>query len=108
MTDPRLLRKGSDAPLRDFAGIDSLSDSLDDVSMKTFAIKELLADFSRILRRVTAGEEVIIKRVGTPVARLVPVEPLTVRDLGIDAGLFSVPDDFNDPIAGNESDLFDC
>jgi len=40
------------------------------------------ADFSRILRRVAACEEVLIKHAGTPVARLIPVEPHTLRDLG--------------------------
>jgi len=75
--------------------------------MKTFAIKELLADFSRLMRRVSAGEEVIIKRAGTPVARLVPVEPRTLRALGLDTGAFTVPDDFNDPITEDGSDLFD-
>ncbi len=75
--------------------------------MKVFSLKEMQADFSRLLRRVTAGEEVLIKRAGTPVARLVPVEPRTLRDLGIDAGKFTVPDHFNDPITENGSDVFD-
>ncbi len=74
--------------------------------MKVFSIKEMKADFSRLLRRVTAGEEVLIKRAGTPVARLVPVEPRTLRVLGIDAGKFTVPDDFNNPITEDGSDLF--
>ena len=75
--------------------------------MKVFSISEMLANFSRLMRRVSAGEEVTVKRAGAPVARLVPVEPLTVRVLGIDAGSFTVPEDFNDPITGTESDLFD-
>ncbi len=44
------------------------------------------ADFSRLLRRVTAGEEVTINRAGTWVARLVPVEPLTLRVLASTPG----------------------
>ncbi|MFV1963350.1 MAG: type II toxin-antitoxin system Phd/YefM family antitoxin [Acidimicrobiia bacterium] len=74
--------------------------------MKVFSINEMKADFSRLLRRVTAGEEVLIKRAGTPVARLVPVEPRALRVLGIDAGKFTVPDDFNNPITEDGSDLF--
>jgi len=65
--------------------------------MKAFSIKEMLADFSRLLRRVTAGKEVIIKRAGTPVAGLVPVEPRTLRVLGTDVGVFTVLDGFNVP-----------
>ncbi len=75
--------------------------------MKVFSISETLTNFSRLMRRVSAGEEVLIKRAGVPVAKLVPVEPLTVRDLGIDAGAFTVLDDFNDPITEDGSDLFD-
>jgi len=37
-------------------------------------IRELRADLSRWLRRVRAGEEVVITDRGTPIARLVPVD----------------------------------
>jgi len=86
--------------------IDSAPSSPHDVPMKAFSVKELQANFSRLMRRVTAGEEVIIKRAGTPVARLAPVEPLTLRVLGIDGGVFTVPDGFNDPVTEDGSDPF--
>lgn len=53
---------------------------------------------SRLLKRVAAGEEVIIARAGKPVARLVPVERAGRRALGTDRGLFEVPEDFDAPL----------
>ncbi len=51
---------------------------------------------SRLLQRVAEGEEVTIARAGTPVARLVPVEPkMSQRPLGIDRGRIWIADDSN-------------
>lgn len=55
--------------------------------------------FSQLVRRVMAGEEVIIARAGRPVARLIPYRPAGAdRIAGLDAGLFTVPDDFDAPL----------
>lgn len=60
---------------------------------------EAKTHFSQLVRRVLAGEEVIIARAGRPVARLVPYHPDEVnRVAGRDAGLFTVPDDFDAPL----------
>lgn len=53
---------------------------------------------SRLLRRVAAGEEIVIARAGVPVAKLVPVERRPERRFGIDRGLFEVPEDFDTPL----------
>jgi prevent-host-death family protein len=53
---------------------------------------------SRLLRRVAAGEEIVIARAGVPVARLVPVEHRPARRFGIDRGRFEVPEDFDAPL----------
>jgi prevent-host-death family protein len=37
-------------------------------------IRELRADLSRWLRRVRAGDEIVVTDRGTPIARLVPVD----------------------------------
>lgn len=59
---------------------------------------EAKTNLSKLLRRVAAGEEIIIHRSGEPVAKLVPVHPPTRRPLGQDAGVFVVPDDFHAPL----------
>jgi prevent-host-death family protein len=54
--------------------------------------------FSRLVDRAAAGETIIIAKAGTPVARLVPLEPLTLdgpRRTGFLVGMYTVPDDFD-------------
>jgi prevent-host-death family protein len=65
---------------------------------KTVNIHEAKTHLSRLVRRAQSGEEIIISRGGTPVARLVAVEPDHGRALGRDRGRFTVPDDFNDAL----------
>ena len=51
---------------------------------------------SKLVARVAEGEEVVITRAGKPVAKLVPLEELKrPRPLGLDAGRYKVPDDFD-------------
>jgi len=64
--------------------------------MSSIGIYEAKKHFSKLLRRAAAGEEVIITRSGNPVIRLVPVSYDRERLLGIDAGEFEIPDDFDD------------
>jgi prevent-host-death family protein len=53
---------------------------------------------SKLLERVAVGEEVIIAKAGTPVAKLVPFDKqLKTRVFGSAKGEFTVPDDFNEP-----------
>ncbi len=67
--------------------------SLDEVN-----VHDAKTHLSRLLRRVAAGEEIVIARAGVPVARLVPVEERRKRVFGIDKGVFQVPDDFDAPL----------
>jgi prevent-host-death family protein len=62
-------------------------------------VHEAKTQFSRLLKRVAAGEEITIARAGIPVARLVPISPAPQRLLGLDEGLFEVPEDFDAPLA---------
>lgn len=66
--------------------------------MVTVGVHEAKTTLSELLRRVAAGEEVIITRGGDPIARLVPVQRASPRVLGQDRALFEVPDDFNSPL----------
>jgi prevent-host-death family protein len=67
--------------------------------MKAVNIHEAKTHFSRLLRRVAAGEEITIANRGTPVALLVPVPDMqTGRKLGMLRGKFVVPDDFDAPL----------
>lgn len=67
--------------------------------MLTVNIHEAKTQFSKLIARVEAGEEIVIARDGTPVARVVAVrKAIAKRVPGRDRGLFSVPADFDAPL----------
>jgi prevent-host-death family protein len=64
--------------------------------------------FSRLLRRVAAGEEITIANRGVPVARLVPIPADQVaRKLGIFRNQMTIPDDFDAPLSEDVLKLFE-
>jgi len=58
-------------------------------------VHQAKTQLSQLLRRVAAGEEIIIARGGKPVAKLIPIAGAGSRVLGCDQGRFTVPEDFN-------------
>jgi prevent-host-death family protein len=70
-------------------------------------IHEAKTHLSRLLERVAMGEEIVIAKAGTPVAKLVPVASAR-RKFKFDSakGEFVVPDDFNEPLPKEIEDLF--
>jgi prevent-host-death family protein len=75
--------------------------------MKTVNTHEAKTHLSRLLKRVAAGEEIVISRAGEPIARLVPFVKATPRELGVDAGRFTVPEDFDAPLPDAVLDAFE-
>lgn len=69
-------------------------------------VHEAKTHLSQLLRRVMAGEEVVISRGGRAVARLVPAAPARQRQIGRDRGLFKVPDEFHAPLPDDLLDAF--
>ncbi len=71
-------------------------------------IHEAKTHLSRLLVRVAAGEEIIISKAGKPLARLLPYHsPFEKRPLGLDCGVFNVPEDFNAPLPPEVLDAFE-
>jgi prevent-host-death family protein len=60
-------------------------------------IHEAKTHFSKLLARVSTGEEIVIAKAGKPVARLLPILPATSkrRVPGIDKGKIWMAKDFN-------------
>jgi prevent-host-death family protein len=70
-------------------------------------VHEAKTHFSRLLERVAMGEEIVIAKAGTPVAKLVPLKSARPKfKFGSAKGEFVVPDDFNDPLPKEIEDLF--
>ncbi len=71
--------------------------------MVTVNVGEAKAQLSRLIAQVEAGEEVIIARNGTPVARLVRVrKPRGTPQFGSMKGLIEIDDSFFDPLPDEE------
>lgn len=69
------------------------------IPLMTVNMHEAKTHFSKLIRRVLEGEEIVIARAGKPVARLVPVQrDAGDRAPGILKGLIHMSDDFDDPL----------
>ena len=65
----------------------------------TVNIHEAKTNLSRLLRRVSAGEEIVIAKAGRPIARLVPVMQKPARRVpGSAAGQVIIAPDFDAPL----------
>ena len=74
----------------------------------TMTVHEAQTDFSRLLVRVSQGEEVIIAQGGQPVARVVPVTKAPARRRpGSAAGQVIIHPDFDTPLPADVLDAFE-
>jgi prevent-host-death family protein len=88
--------------------MDLVSDLVYDDGMDHVGVHEAKTHFSKLLKRVEAGEEITITRSGEVVARLVPpVEPKRGLVLGTARGEVWIADDFDDPLDDELLDLFE-
>jgi antitoxin (DNA-binding transcriptional repressor) of toxin-antitoxin stability system len=64
------------------------------------SIDEIERDLAAYLKRVEAGETLVIVRAGQPVVEMKPITPDVgeLRPFGLCAGEFVVPDDFDAPL----------
>ncbi len=68
--------------------------------MSTVTIHDAKTNLSKLIARVEAGEEIVIARGKTPVARLTPVRaPPAARRFGALKGIISVGPDFFEPLS---------
>lgn len=74
----------------------------------TVNVHEAKTHLSKLLARVSGGEEVIIAKAGKPVARLVPIESRPPRRLaGSAAGKVIIAPDFHAPLPEDELEVFE-
>ena len=64
--------------------------------MTMVGVHEAKTQLSQLLRRVAAGEEVIICNGGKPAARLVAIAPDAPQRVGLFRGAITLSDDFDD------------
>jgi prevent-host-death family protein len=63
--------------------------------MTRVGVHEAKTNLSSLLRRVAAGEEIVITNGGEPAARLLPIVAAGKQRIGLFSGQFTVPDDFD-------------
>ncbi len=64
-----------------------------------YNIHEAKTHFSKLIEKARLGEEVIVAKAGKPVVKIVPVNaPNKQRQPGSARGMFSMGDDFDDPL----------
>ena len=73
--------------------------------MTLVKVQHAKTHLSALLAAVERGEEVIIARGSTPVAKLVPFSRAAERDLGFVA--YTVPDEFFEPLSDDELDAWE-
>ncbi len=61
-------------------------------------IHDAKTQFSKLVERAEAGEEIVIARAGKPVARLGPLPASHPREPGGAEGMIVMHDDFDDPL----------
>jgi prevent-host-death family protein len=75
--------------------------------MATISVYNARAEFSRLIERALAGEEIVITRRGKPAVRLVPVEEARQpRRPGALKGKLKLPESFFDPLPDDIIDAF--
>ncbi len=77
---------------------------------KTFNVHEAKTQFSKLVDRAHAGEEIIVAKAGVPYAKLVPIEPV-VKAKRVPGGwkeLGAIPDSvWFDPLPEDELELWE-
>jgi prevent-host-death family protein len=68
--------------------------------MKRASVGEAKTHFSALIKRAESGEEIVVTRSGTPVARILPINGAKERFFANDEGLGFVADDFDEPLPG--------
>jgi prevent-host-death family protein len=78
--------------------------------MTTVNVHAAKTNFSRLVDRAAAGEEIIIAKAGEPVAKLVPLSAPSreKRRLGLLAGRAVIPPDFDQPLPDEVLDDFEA
>lgn len=75
---------------------------------ETVTIHKAKTTLSQLVARAEAGEEIVIARGGTPVAKLVPIEPRKPkRVFGSMKGKIALDDSFFEPLPDDELRLWE-
>ncbi len=69
--------------------------------MKAVNIHDAKTQFSKLVERVSEGEEIVIAKAGKPVIKMVPLTHKKTIRLGLLKGKIKIAKDFDDPLPEN-------
>ncbi|CAN5684706.1 type II toxin-antitoxin system prevent-host-death family antitoxin [soil metagenome] len=75
--------------------------------MSVYTVHKAKTHFSKLVKEVENGGEVVISRGPVAVAKLVPLEPFVIRKFGVLKGKFAVPPSFFEPLPRAELDAWE-
>lgn len=76
--------------------------------MQTVNIHDAKTNFSKLVDQAAAGEEIIIAKAGTPMARLVPLQKQKRKiQFGVMKGAIEIKEGFYDPMSEEDIALFE-
>ncbi len=76
--------------------------------MLTVNTHEAKTHLSRLLTRVSNGEEIVIAKSGKAIARLVPIKQQTIKRIpGLDKDKAWIADDFDEPLPNDLQSFFE-
>jgi prevent-host-death family protein len=78
--------------------------------MAIFNVHAAKTQFSQLVDEAARGGEIIIAKAGKPMAKLVPLTPMQPRpkrQLGVLAGVATIPTDFDAPLPEDVIDAFE-
>lgn len=75
--------------------------------MRVYNMHDAKTHLSKLAERAARGEEIVIARNGTPLARLVPLMDRRPRKLGLAKGSIRIGEDFDDPLPPDIQEAFE-
>ena len=75
--------------------------------MPVYNMHDAKTHLSKLAERAARGEEIVIARNGTPLARLVPLLERPPRKLGLAKGSIRIGEDFDDPLPPDIQEAFE-
>lgn len=67
--------------------------------MKSINVHDAKTNLSKLLKKVEAGEEIVIARAGKPIARILPIQSTSKQRIpGSAIGMITISDSFYDPL----------
>ncbi len=74
--------------------------------MKAISVNEFYSNFQKYMGIILRGENIVLSRNKKRIALIEPIKENSKRPFGLCKGEFVLPDNFNEPLPNDITDLF--